>query len=234
MNVQSPGHAVPNRSKGFSLLELLVVIAVLTILITLVAPILGGSREDMTRAASVMSSILQQARTHAMSNNTYVYVGLLDSSSSPPELSIALVEATDGLASRTNNLVPDADASVPYQLVQPMTVLNGVRLDTTTADSNLTGDDPLVPTSVSSETLENSQISFPARIVTNRSDMSDAIFEWVVQYSPDGAARLDAEQPTAPNYIVLGLVPATGDPANAVGFQIDGPSGAVRVLRPGA
>src|SRR5438876_862300 len=64
--------------EGFTLLELLVVMAIIAILIVLVAPaftnIKGGN--DITTSAYTITGALEQARNYAMSNNTYVYLGL--------------------------------------------------------------------------------------------------------------------------------------------------------------
>src|SRR5467141_3793158 len=66
--------------EGFTLLELLVVIAIIAILMVLVAPaftnIKAGS--DVTSAAYTIKGVLDQARTYAMANNTYTWVGFFE------------------------------------------------------------------------------------------------------------------------------------------------------------
>ena len=72
---------------GFSLVELLVVIAIITILTVVAIPafnsIKGGS--DITKAAYDVAGVLDNARAYAMANNTFVYVGIaeVDSAADP-------------------------------------------------------------------------------------------------------------------------------------------------------
>jgi prepilin-type N-terminal cleavage/methylation domain-containing protein len=76
-----PGHSSPVvRHSAFTLLELLVVIAVIAILMVLVGPtftsIKAGS--DITTAAYTIADALQQGRNYAMANSTYVWVGFYE------------------------------------------------------------------------------------------------------------------------------------------------------------
>ena len=68
------------RSRGFTLLELLVVIGLIAILLVLVTPafttIKGAG--DVTTAAYMIKDVLEQARTYAMANSTYVWVGFFE------------------------------------------------------------------------------------------------------------------------------------------------------------
>lgn len=69
-----------NCSSAFTLLELLVVVGVIAILSVLIAPafptIKGGN--DATAAAYVIKGALEQARTYAKANNTYVWLGFFE------------------------------------------------------------------------------------------------------------------------------------------------------------
>ncbi len=220
--------------RAFSLIEILVVVTIMILVIAISGSLFKGSGQEMTRAANSMSDILQQARTRAMSNNNYVYVGLSSTDSSSPELVVAMLEAIDGLGSNSNNLVNDP-TNPSIQPSRAVSILKGVRLDTTTANTNLPGN-PLTALTGNIEILDETRtdpITFSASMATRRTDVTDDQFDWVIQFSPDGAARLDATSRTVPDYIVMGLIPATGNQANAVGIVIDGPSGAVRFLRPG-
>lgn len=96
---------------AFTLLELLAVIGIIAILLVLVAPafttIKSGS--DTTTAAYTITGVLEQGRSYAMANNTYVWVGFYEeditatapTSSTPPypgkgRVLIATVFSTDG------------------------------------------------------------------------------------------------------------------------------------------
>jgi prepilin-type N-terminal cleavage/methylation domain-containing protein len=112
---------------SFTLLELLVVIAIIAILMVLVAPAFTNikSGNDITTAAYTITGVLEQARSYAMANNTYVYVGFYEeaptsasaTNATPPypgkgRLLLASVASKDGTAScedqnsTTSNRIP--------------------------------------------------------------------------------------------------------------------------------
>src|SRR5438477_1078362 len=68
-----------NRS-GFTLIEMMVVIAIIAILMALIAPAFTSLKGagDVTSAAYTIKGVLDQARTYAMANNTYVWVGFYE------------------------------------------------------------------------------------------------------------------------------------------------------------
>src|SRR6266404_5428807 len=72
------------RSRGFTLIELLVVMAIILILMVLVAPAFTSlkSAGDVTNAAYGIQGLLDNARTYAKANNTYVFVGFAEVDSS--------------------------------------------------------------------------------------------------------------------------------------------------------
>ncbi len=71
---------------GFTFAELLVVTAIVGVLMVLVTPAFRGikSAGDVTSAAYLIKGVLEQARTFATANNTYVWVGFLEESVSNP------------------------------------------------------------------------------------------------------------------------------------------------------
>src|SRR5438876_2295881 len=74
------------RASAFTLLELLIVLAITGILLVLIAPtftaIKGGT--DVTSAAYTIKGVLDTARTYAKANNTYVWVGFLEENVANP------------------------------------------------------------------------------------------------------------------------------------------------------
>src|SRR6476659_10161547 len=67
--------------RGFTLLELLIVVGIIGLLLVLIAPALttikGGT--DVTSAAYTIQGVLDTARTYAKANNTYTWVGFAGS-----------------------------------------------------------------------------------------------------------------------------------------------------------
>src|SRR6478609_9577095 len=75
-----PKQRDPESVRGFTLLELLIVVGIMAILLVLMAPaftyIKGGT--DVTSAAYTVKGVLDTARTYAKANNTYTWVGFYE------------------------------------------------------------------------------------------------------------------------------------------------------------
>src|SRR6266513_2914004 len=97
------------RCRGFTLLELLVVIGIVALLMVLIVPAFTNikSGTDVTSAAYTIKGVLDTARTYAKANNTYTWVGFKevdvsrDASVSPQidgtgRVAIAIVASKDG------------------------------------------------------------------------------------------------------------------------------------------
>jgi len=94
--------------RSFTLIELVVVIAVIILLTVLLIPAFTSlkSAGDTTNAAYTIKGVLEQARTYAMANNTYTWVGFYEedgskSSTTPPtagngRLVLSAVASLDG------------------------------------------------------------------------------------------------------------------------------------------
>lgn len=107
-------HAEASREGGFTLIELMVVIGVILIISVMVVPafnaIKGG--RDLTNSAYTIAGVLEQARNYAISNNTFVWVGFYEetttsttpTNATPPypgkgRLILATVASRDGTTS---------------------------------------------------------------------------------------------------------------------------------------
>ena len=109
------------RVSAFTLIELLVVMAIIAILLLLVAPaftnIKGG--RDVTSAAYTIKGVLDTARTYAMANNTYTWVGFYEedvstASTNPAtpgngRVVMSIVASKDGTEVYTSVSSPAAD-----------------------------------------------------------------------------------------------------------------------------
>src|SRR6266478_8609844 len=101
-------------ASAFTLLELLIVIAIIAVLLVLIAPAFTSlkSAGDVTSAAYTIKSVLDTARTYAKANNTYTWVGFYEenvSSTTPGtagvgRLVMSIVASKDGTMLYTGNL----------------------------------------------------------------------------------------------------------------------------------
>ena len=100
---------VAQRKRAFTLLEMLVVMGIIATLMVLVAPAFTNlkSAGDVTNAVYGIQGLLDNARTYAKANNTYVFVGFaevdssVDSSVNPQvtgngRVAVAVVASKDG------------------------------------------------------------------------------------------------------------------------------------------
>jgi prepilin-type N-terminal cleavage/methylation domain-containing protein len=111
---------------GFTLLELLVVMGIVAILMVLVAPAFTALKSggDVTSAAYTIKGVLEQARTYAMANNTYVWVGFYEE-----DVSIASKNpATPGTGRLVMSIVASKDGTTVYD---PNSGLNPDPIDPT-------------------------------------------------------------------------------------------------------
>lgn len=94
----------PGGICAFTLIELLVVIAIMVAMYSLVVPAITGLKNssDLTSDAYQIQGALEQARTYAVSNNTYTWVGFFEQNAATPgksgvgQLVISIVASNDG------------------------------------------------------------------------------------------------------------------------------------------
>ena len=114
----SPSHGSrpfsPNRSlSAFTLIELLIVTFMITLLMLLLAPAFKSLKgaEDTTVAAYVIKDVVEQARSNAMANNTYTWVGFYEEDGSVPSASPT---ATPGNGRVVMSIVASIDGTNIY------------------------------------------------------------------------------------------------------------------------
>src|SRR5207244_8615928 len=100
---------------GFTLLELMVVVAIMLLVAAFMTPACTSlkSAGDVTSAAYTIKGVLDQARTYAMANNTYTWVGFYeeDVSSTTP--------ASPGSGRLVMSIVASKDGTIPYDPGSP-------------------------------------------------------------------------------------------------------------------
>ena len=156
--------------RGFTLIELLTVIAIIAILSALVVfavPSIKGGR-DLTQSAYVVSGALEQARSYAMANNTYAWVGFFEedgsqSSTNPAtsgigRLVIFLVASQDGTRYSDNVISTSAPEAfgkdntstssnkVSLTQISPLIKLSNIHMVAANVATGNTPARPVVPT----------------------------------------------------------------------------------------
>lgn len=101
------------RSRAFTLIELMVVIGMVVVLTVLLAPAVTSLKGagDITNAAYTIKGFLEQARAHALINNTYTWVGFFEEDGSGPSTN----PGTAGTGRVVISTVASKDGTIVYQ-----------------------------------------------------------------------------------------------------------------------
>lgn len=234
---------------AFSLMELLVVVAILGILAAVIAPaISGGGSATFTKAASDIAGILGMARTHAMAHNTYVWVGFYEedegtitpTKTAPPysgkgKVVVGVVASVDGtpiFSDGASTADLPADRIVPVERIFKFRNVHLADLPAPSGgESSSLGGRPSSPSSdaasrISSESSASATHPFTAQ---------NYKFFKTVRLSPRGEATVNDGD--IKRVIEIGLRPTRGatvdqNAANVAAVQMTGIGGNVQIYRP--
>jgi type II secretory pathway pseudopilin PulG len=204
---------------------------------------------DITKTASDLSDLIQQARAYAMGNNTYVYLGL-------KEVDQMAGGYTDGKGQIIAAIIASKTGQRPLSTpgsTTPTALSNDT--NTITALSRLQRFDNTHLAGSVSEINTSGGMTNMATANTADLGATDATttFQWpvgnpkttfnkVIEIDPQGVARLQSASVTSldqiQNWIEIPLQPSKGSAGvaanekNAADLQIDGMTGNVQIFRP--
>jgi type II secretory pathway pseudopilin PulG len=223
------------RSCAFTLVELLIVAGIIAILMALLVPAFTNikSGSDVTSAAYTIKGVLDQARTYAMANNTYTWVGFAgsigtSSSSVTGQVSMAIVASTDGTSLGLNNGYTTQ--------VGKLLRLDNVHVGdpgTPANDGTEFGNRPTVSANYELASAGTTSPTFTAQATT---------FNRWIQFSPRGEPVVGGGAQVA-HYAEVGLLPTHGSilavtkdangryQGNVAAIQISGFGGDVKIYR---
>ncbi len=246
----------PER-RGFTLTELLVVIAIMGILSVISLPSLKNLKgaSDFTRAANSLVDTINLARSYAMANNTYVFLGLVevDRTQSPlatPQsagtgrLVVAVVASKDGTSgydpNNTSTWGSNYNAGSNLALVYKPQIFDFTHIassfpTTTTGNmarpsqnvSNVGGD---------ASTFAETPFSLPLGAALSAGQYN---FTTVISFNSQGTPTAGGQslqwieidlQPM--NGGTVPAVPTNANQGNQAAILVDGSSGVARLYRP--
>ncbi|XHR29780.1 MAG: Tfp pilus assembly protein FimT/FimU [Chthoniobacteraceae bacterium] len=224
----------PRRSRrGFSLIETLLAMTVMSLLMYFmtpaIAPINKGSQ--LSHALGGIATTLEQARSYAMANKTYVYVGFYESdmaasgdalASGTGKVWVGVAASKDG--TKNNSPTLSGAKMLPIDRLRNY---EGIHL----ADPATTGITDIA--SGASSLLESTNVTGFGWPLASANKIAG--FSWVIQFSPQGNAIIPSSSGGLVPYINIGLRQSNGNNAsssnNTAVIQINGITGTVQIAR---
>lgn len=217
-SAMNPSRGKPSSSsKGFSLIELLTVITIIAVLAVLAMSAFTaiGRAGNLTKTGNDIAGLLEQARSHAMARNTYVWVGFHEGTEDT--LMVAVVSSRNG----TKN--PPVGDIVPLSPIKRFPRIKMVVLPEDTPPRGT--EEESVAQLASVEAAVFPFVAGPEHTAFNQR---------VIQFNNRGESRIVADE--LYKVVEMGLQTAIDgevrEPKNWVAVHVGGLTGSVSIYRP--
>jgi prepilin-type N-terminal cleavage/methylation domain-containing protein len=226
-------NVVTNRDSGFSLIELLTVIAIMSLLVSVAVPAITSLAKgnQMNQSLIEIAGTLDQARQYAISHNTYVWVAFRPNptGAAGDELSVVLLASktgTDPSPWTHYGTVPNAQ----IDMLGRVRTFTQIRLE----EAGTFGENQIPALAgKSAVTLDNTPSTDTAVFGIKLPGASAPVdFTRAIQFTPSGEARVASSVIDA---IEFGLHPTRGNVAdnhNVAVLRVNGLTGQTTVFRP--
>jgi prepilin-type N-terminal cleavage/methylation domain-containing protein len=232
---------------GFTLIELVVVIGVIVFLAALLAPAFTNlkSAGDITSGAYTIKGVVDQARTYAMANSTYTWVGFAGSigSTVTGNVTIGVIASNDGTAYVCGAThLPTNDTTAGNAIVIGTGTGTAAQIGKLIQLQNSHIGDTGAPTNDGTEFESRPNVSSPFRMSSAGTTphpftvQGTTFNEWI-QFSPRGEALVNGGSTNITRYIEVGIIPTHGatalspTPKNIVAIQVGGLEGGAKIYR---
>ena len=222
------GKRTKQYSQGFTLVELLTVMAIMALMTGAAVSAVSAIKDagGVTKAASDIAGTLDQARSYAMANNTYAFVGLAERDGMDPskngngQVVVMVAGSKDGTR----------DFGGSGSNLRELTKVR--RLDNLRLTDTLPNTGDLARPEVA-ETYRLGNDSFAA---DDKFTAAGYEFTKIIQFDPRGTASIPSGSKSIPQWMEIALVPARGaaveGKGNCAALVLDGVTGSTKIYRP--
>jgi prepilin-type N-terminal cleavage/methylation domain-containing protein len=253
--------ATRRATRGFTLIEMLVVVGVMVLLMTLSIPAFNAMRGtgDFSAAVYDISGLMEQARSYAMANNTYVLAGVMEcsasvaSTTSPQQIgtgrvAIALIASKTGTRPYQSLLnqalssgaisgwanIYGSGTGAFIAITKPATFPNVhiVNLQAQGVPNTGAMVRPAVNATYNLAVAQSCYSSTPFAwpLGTQLNSTAQYLFNQVIEFSPEGSARIIGSNLDAiPYCIEIGLQPSHGGEAAQPASTTSGQIAAIQI-----
>ena len=243
------------RRSAYSLVELMIGLAMMVGLMAMAAPAINGMQGgcNMSAAAYEIAGVLENARTYAVANRTYVWVGFFEENAETPgaagtgRVILSVVASRDGTEiydeSGTKGIIPGNQLLQVGKLVKIENVHMALFDPGTDRDDSFAGR-PAVDTvygrfgeiNAASGSRPATTSRFPFQYPLAAGADLQYMFNKTLLFTPRGEAKVNGTYTIRP-VIEIGLEPARGTTAqtksqNIAAVQLSGILGRVKIYQP--